>query len=62
MNKFDLKDGMLVRNTKTGNVGIAHDVSRTLIYNMSWVEVHIEKSLNGKSFTAFWSLKNIEPA
>lgn len=61
MNPRDLKDGMSVRNIKTGNVGIVHDVIRTIIYNMSWVEVHIENSLNGKSFRAFWSLKNIEP-
>lgn len=61
MKASELIDGMAVRNINTGNVGIVRDSIRPKIYGFNWVEVHVERSTTGKTFTANWSLSNIEP-
>lgn len=57
----DLKVGDEVRNTKTGSVGVIRPNLRPFSNpNIGWVEVQVTKSANGKQFTSFWSLRNIE--
>lgn len=57
----DLKIGDEVRNTRTGSVGVIRPNLRPFHdSNISWVEVQVTKSANGKQFTSFWSLRNIE--
>ncbi len=55
-----VKIGDKVRNLKTGNIGVIRNNIAPFIHHYDWVEVLIEKSLNGKTFIACWSLKNLE--
>lgn len=56
MSEDEIKVGSYVRNTRSGNVGVVMDDTRTI--GASFIRVMVIKPIK---FSVYWSLKNVEP-